>query len=58
MSHVGVDLPHQFPDVAERAAANRLLSDQAEPALDLVEPVWSRSACNECDSADDVPARL
>ena len=38
MSDVGVDLPHQFPDVAERAAANRLLSDQREPALDLIEP--------------------
>ena len=38
MSHVGVDLPHQFPDVAERAAANRLLGDKREPALDLVEP--------------------
>ena len=38
MSDVGVDLPHQFPDVAERAAANRLLGDKGEPALDLVEP--------------------
>src|SRR5271156_6873044 len=38
MSHVGVDLPHQFPDVAERAAADRLLGDKREPALDLVEP--------------------
>jgi len=38
MSHVGVDLPHQFPNVAERAAAKRLLGDKREPALDLVEP--------------------
>jgi hypothetical protein len=28
MSDVGVDLGHQFPDVAERATANGLLSDQ------------------------------
>jgi glutathione S-transferase len=38
MSHVGIDLPDQFADVAERAAANRLLGDKREPALDLVEP--------------------
>jgi len=38
MSDVGVDLPHQFTDVAERTAANRLLGDKREPALDLVEP--------------------
>ena len=38
MSDVGVDLRHQLPDVAERATANGLLSDQREPALDLVEP--------------------
>ena len=38
MSDVGVDLRHQLPDVAERATANGLLSDQREPALNLVEP--------------------
>ena len=38
MSHIGVDLRHQFPDVAERATANRVLGDKREPALNLVEP--------------------
>lgn len=38
MSDVGVDLPHQLTDVAKRTAANRLLGDKREPALDLVEP--------------------
>ena len=38
MSDVGVDLRHQFPDVAKRATANGLLRDKREPALDLIEP--------------------
>ena len=38
MSDVGVDLLYQFADVAERTAANCLLGDKREPALDLVEP--------------------
>ena len=33
-----LDLFHQLSDVAKRAAANRLLGNQSEPALDLVEP--------------------
>ena len=36
--HIALDLVHQFADVAKRAAANRLLGDEPEPALDLVEP--------------------
>jgi hypothetical protein len=32
------DFEHQFADVAERAAANGLASDEREPALDLIEP--------------------
>ena len=38
MSDVGFDLAHQFADVAERTATNRLPGDKREPALDLVEP--------------------
>ena len=38
MSDVGVDLVHQFFDIAERAAPDGLLGDEAEPALDLIEP--------------------
>ena len=38
VGHVGVDLPHQFSDVAEGTAPDRLLGDKREPALDLVEP--------------------
>ena len=36
--HIGVDLLDQLADAAKRAAPNCLLSDQPEPALDLVEP--------------------
>ena len=35
---IGVDLLHQLFDRAERAAPNGLLSDEPEPALDLIEP--------------------
>src|SRR5215472_7000542 len=35
---IGVDFLHQLLDAAEGAAADRLLSDEAEPALDLIEP--------------------
>src|SRR5512139_253114 len=38
VSDVGVDLLHEFADTAERSAPNRLLGDEREPALDLVEP--------------------
>ena len=35
---VGVDFLHQLTDAAERPAPNGLLGDEAEPALDLIEP--------------------
>src|SRR6202047_251187 len=35
---VGVDFLHQLADAAERSAPNCLLSDEAEPALHLIEP--------------------
>src|SRR6202140_2486432 len=35
---VGVDFLHQLADAAERPAPNCLLSDEAEPALHLIEP--------------------
>src|SRR5215472_4983199 len=35
---IGVDLLHQLFDTAEGAAPNGLLSDEPEPALDLIEP--------------------
>jgi hypothetical protein len=38
ISHIGVDFLDQLGDAAKRAAPNCLLSDQPEPALDLVEP--------------------
>src|SRR5271156_5359197 len=38
VSYVVVDLVHQFTHAAEGAAPDRLLSDEREPALDLVEP--------------------
>ena len=38
ISHLGVDFLDQLADPAKRAAPNYLLSDQPEPALDLVEP--------------------
>ena len=33
-----LDFFHQLADGAKGAAANRLLSDEPEPAFDLVEP--------------------
>ena len=38
MRNVLVDLSHQFAHAAKRAAPDRLLGDEPEPALDLVEP--------------------
>ena len=38
MRHVVVDFVHQFAHAAERAAPDRLLGDEREPALDLIEP--------------------
>src|ERR1700682_6844292 len=35
---VGVDFLHQLADAAERSAPDCLLSDEAEPALHLIEP--------------------
>ena len=55
MADEEIDLVRQFPDAGERAASNGRLSDDAEPALDLVESrgivggvvdvVISRSPC-------------
>ena len=53
-----IDLMHQFAHAMERAAPDRLVSDEREAALDLVEPVWRRPACNECDSAGGASAML
>ena len=36
--NVLVDLSHQFAHAAKRAAPDRVLGDEPEPALDLVEP--------------------
>ena len=33
-----IDASDQFADAAETSAADRLLSDEAEPAFDLVKP--------------------
>ena len=38
ISHIGIDLVHQFTDTAKRAAPDCLLGDQSEPTLYLVEP--------------------
>ncbi len=38
MLHVLLDFGYQFTNVAEGAAANRLLGDEPEPTLHLVEP--------------------
>jgi len=38
MSHIGIDLLHQLFDAAEGTAPDCLLSDESEPALDLIEP--------------------
>jgi len=38
VSHVLVDAVHQFAHAAERPAPDRLLGNEREPALDLVEP--------------------
>src|SRR5215472_16868677 len=36
--NIGVDFLHQLFDAAERAAPDCLLSDEPEPALDLIKP--------------------
>jgi hypothetical protein len=51
LSHEVIDLAYQFIDAAEGAVPDRLLGDQAEEALDLVQP---RAVCG---NAVDVPAR-
>jgi len=38
VGNVLVDLSHQFAHAAKRAAPDRVLGDEPEPALDLVEP--------------------
>jgi hypothetical protein len=38
VSYEALDLVHQLANASERAASDRLLSNECEPALDLIKP--------------------